>query len=192
MESYDDCSICFDENDDISEQETTICKHVFHKKCLDRWRLECPTTEPKCPLCNSLIGFFYVNNQITEFLNACKTGNIAVIRTLELFIFNISYEDYICGIQLAYNNRHLNVIRCLLEEFDRVKGQIYQRTMIYCINDDVSNLILIFQKYNIEVTNAFSFNNYLITHLAILFKSFEILKYVRNIITLGQYARSER
>jgi hypothetical protein len=86
MEAYNDCSICFDENDDISEQETTLCKHVFHKKCLDRWRLESPAainkTEPTCPLCNSLIGF-YVNNQIA--------GNIATIRRLQLCI---SYDDY--------------------------------------------------------------------------------------------------
>ena len=41
------CSICLDETD-MSEIESTICGHVFHRRCLQDWWERRYT----CPMCN--------------------------------------------------------------------------------------------------------------------------------------------
>lgn len=41
------CSICLDETD-MSEIESTVCGHVFHRRCLRDWW----TRRYSCPMCN--------------------------------------------------------------------------------------------------------------------------------------------
>ena len=46
---FEECTICLvklDENDQIKQ---TICKHIFHGKCIQKWF----ETSVKCPLCRS-------------------------------------------------------------------------------------------------------------------------------------------
>lgn len=49
-----ECSICMNE---ITENEmvTTPCKHVFHTKCLEKWK-DRSNTAPTCPNCRAVIG----------------------------------------------------------------------------------------------------------------------------------------
>lgn len=47
--NYGDCSICCEDFEDISEIKTLICKHIFHKKCVDDWLVISNT----CPLCRT-------------------------------------------------------------------------------------------------------------------------------------------
>ena len=53
-----ECSICMNE---ITKNEkmvtTTPCKHVFHKRCLGKWRERSDTAAPTtCPNCRAVIG----------------------------------------------------------------------------------------------------------------------------------------
>ncbi len=41
------CNAAFVQNEFY---RTAICKHTFHKRCIDRWAITCPTT---CPVCNN-------------------------------------------------------------------------------------------------------------------------------------------
>lgn len=48
--SEESCSICYDEIDTSNKMDDivlTVCKHLYHKKCLNKW-LECKRT---CPMC---------------------------------------------------------------------------------------------------------------------------------------------
>lgn len=48
------CSICRDPlvPRDV-KKIATICSHVFHKQCLEKWVSRNPS-KPKCPLCNTI------------------------------------------------------------------------------------------------------------------------------------------
>ena len=42
-----DCSICLDMTQREHEVSETVCGHIFHRSCLQRWT----ATTPSCPLC---------------------------------------------------------------------------------------------------------------------------------------------
>ena len=50
-----ECSICMNEITKNEKMVTTPCKHVFHKRCLGKWR-ERSDTAPTCPNCRAVIG----------------------------------------------------------------------------------------------------------------------------------------
>ena len=51
-----ECSICMNEITKNEKMVTTPCKHVFHKRCLDKWRERSGTAAPTCPNCRAVIG----------------------------------------------------------------------------------------------------------------------------------------
>lgn len=46
-----ECPICFDRIWCVSESMTTICRHVFHKRCLGKWF----TNHNSCPICRETL-----------------------------------------------------------------------------------------------------------------------------------------
>lgn len=44
-----ECSICFDKIANVDEVVSTVCGHLFHDQCMNRWLLA--ATEPTCPQC---------------------------------------------------------------------------------------------------------------------------------------------
>lgn len=49
------CTICMEEYDDNSLVRKMGCKHMFHKKCIDKWLLE---YNFKCPICRAECGHY--------------------------------------------------------------------------------------------------------------------------------------
>lgn len=43
------CSLCLGTISSFSK--TLPCNHVFHERCIDRWKRTCPSDPPTCPLC---------------------------------------------------------------------------------------------------------------------------------------------
>merc|ERR1712032_1729668 len=44
------CTICLEAIKVGAEVRTLPCLHVFHRKCIDRWVLACPSDTPRCPI----------------------------------------------------------------------------------------------------------------------------------------------
>lgn len=42
------CIICLENYTERSYKRNLPCEHYFHKKCIDKWILDC---KPSCPLC---------------------------------------------------------------------------------------------------------------------------------------------
>ena len=42
------CLVCLTEYEDNEEIRTMPCLHFFHRRCIDKWLLECGS---KCPIC---------------------------------------------------------------------------------------------------------------------------------------------
>ena len=42
------CRICLEEMETGEDLERALCRHKFHKRCLERWLLE----DNRCPICN--------------------------------------------------------------------------------------------------------------------------------------------
>lgn len=51
-----ECSICFEEIDE-KNGVMTKCKHIFHKKCIDKWKWSNTTNgkAARCPLCRKIL-----------------------------------------------------------------------------------------------------------------------------------------
>jgi len=47
-----DCSVCLDTMDEKSQNVSTVCGHVFHKKCVENWM---NTGQNSCPQCRKPI-----------------------------------------------------------------------------------------------------------------------------------------
>ena len=54
-EDLQECSICMTEITENDKTVTTPCKHVFHKRCIDKWKQRSDTA-PNCPNCRAVIG----------------------------------------------------------------------------------------------------------------------------------------
>lgn len=52
-ESIGDCSVCYEQlKSGEYVRELPLCKHIFHKKCIDRWmKQDCERMS--CPLCRT-------------------------------------------------------------------------------------------------------------------------------------------
>lgn len=51
VDEQDDCVICLSCIDKHHQISITPCKHVFHKKCIDKWKKKANT----CPLCRNTL-----------------------------------------------------------------------------------------------------------------------------------------
>lgn len=51
-----ECSICMN-SDDINEYSKTMCNHIFHTKCIERWL----DIKSDCPCCRSKISIEFIN-----------------------------------------------------------------------------------------------------------------------------------
>jgi hypothetical protein len=49
LDELEDCAICFEEL--VENKFALICKHIFHKACIERWLTQTHT----CPLCREHI-----------------------------------------------------------------------------------------------------------------------------------------
>lgn len=58
-QSTDDCTICYDPLNIITDIEITPCMHMFHTTCYVEWRRRAST----CPLCRSSLQREYINHQ---------------------------------------------------------------------------------------------------------------------------------
>lgn len=45
------CSVCFGSLATASANRTLPCNHVFHSRCVDRWKRSCTGPDPTCPMC---------------------------------------------------------------------------------------------------------------------------------------------
>lgn len=45
------CSVCLNSMSQTQATRTLPCNHIFHDKCLERWKRVCTTPDPTCPMC---------------------------------------------------------------------------------------------------------------------------------------------
>lgn len=45
------CAVCFSPMAHSSNCRTLECGHVFHDRCLERWKRTCTGPDPTCPMC---------------------------------------------------------------------------------------------------------------------------------------------
>lgn len=50
MHAGQTCSVCLGVMGPLGQTRTLGCNHVFHTRCLERWKNTCPV-EPTCPMC---------------------------------------------------------------------------------------------------------------------------------------------
>jgi hypothetical protein len=50
-ECSETCSICLENYTEKTYKRTLDCSHHFHKKCIDRWFLNCTEDHIHCPIC---------------------------------------------------------------------------------------------------------------------------------------------
>jgi hypothetical protein len=50
-ECCDSCSICLENYTEKTYKRTLECTHHFHKKCIDKWFINCTEDNMHCPMC---------------------------------------------------------------------------------------------------------------------------------------------
>jgi hypothetical protein len=50
-ECSDSCSICLENYTEKTYRRTLECTHHFHKKCIDKWFINCTEDNIHCPIC---------------------------------------------------------------------------------------------------------------------------------------------
>lgn len=50
-----ECTICLSKVTSKELIRTLICNHIFHKKCIDKWLIQCNEDNIHCPICRTLI-----------------------------------------------------------------------------------------------------------------------------------------
>ena len=50
-ECSDSCSVCLENYTEKTYKRTLDCTHHFHKKCIDRWFMNCKEDHIHCPIC---------------------------------------------------------------------------------------------------------------------------------------------
>jgi hypothetical protein len=51
VDCNDSCSICLDKYTENTYKRTLDCSHHFHKKCIDKWFMNCDEENIHCPIC---------------------------------------------------------------------------------------------------------------------------------------------
>lgn len=51
MHTGQTCSVCLNSMNQNQATRTLPCGHVFHTRCLERWKRTCTTQDPTCPMC---------------------------------------------------------------------------------------------------------------------------------------------
>ena len=110
--SGEPCSICWGPMNSRNSKKLTNCVHVFHTKCIDKWKKKNNT----CPQCREQIDLTMYNITIhiepVGITSNIVTSNLTMINTM--FGIEANLQDYITDIQFA--SQIENDIRHILQE----------------------------------------------------------------------------
>ena len=100
-----ECAICLDPIECADRFDTTICRHVFHKRCMRTWHRYCPD-RARCPLCRATV------------------PDVALVRVVSLFV-----SMYVLFLAILYPINYFAMYHAC-QSFGRLNGQVvcYVRT----------------------------------------------------------------
>lgn len=155
------CGICF-ENVDVEDDFTTVCSHLFHKKCIHNFmghriqscRSKCEPLSAVCPICRTdLVGTFELDNSLitVSAISTPAMGTLSETLISESLISEEGNYCFYCDSTSTEQCKKCDVCHRIIhtECFADIKEKLDELKLIYVIRGDVC-LDCVFDKLYIQ------------------------------------------